>query len=64
MSKNDQTFKKPGKNGQKYLKTMKNVKKPGENRQKYRKNVKNVKKQKKRQEKTKFVKNVGNLEKP
>ena len=26
MSKNDQTFKKPGKNGQKYLKTIKNVK--------------------------------------
>ena len=29
MSKNDQTFKKPGKNGQKYVKTVKNVKKPG-----------------------------------
>ena len=28
MSKNDQTFKKQGKNGQKYLKTVKNVKKP------------------------------------
>ena len=39
MSKNDQTFKKPGKNGQKYLKTVKNVKKPGEICQKYRKNV-------------------------
>ena len=39
MSKYDQTFKKPGKNGQKYLKTVKNVKKPGENRKKYRKNV-------------------------
>ena len=43
MSKNDQTFKKPGNNGQ-YVKTVKNIKKPGENRQKYRKNVKNVKK--------------------
>ena len=29
MSKNDQTFKKKGKNGQKYLKIVKNVKKPG-----------------------------------
>ena len=38
MSKNDQNLK-TRKNGQKCLKTVKNVKKPGENRQKYRKNV-------------------------
>ena len=34
MSKNNQNFKKPGKNRLKYRKTIKNVKKPGENGQK------------------------------
>ena len=64
MSKNDQTFKKPGKNGQKYVKTVKNVEKPGENRQKYQKNVKNVKKPEKTSRKNEISQNDDNLEKP